>query len=58
MEKGDWNQGGWLINWPDALLNKLPTPPKVPQFVKYPFFEKDVEDLVGKGFVTDGKMTR
>jgi|TARA_B100000287_G_scaffold425054_1_gene470747 hypothetical protein len=58
MVKGDWNQGGWLINWPDSLISDLPTAPKVPQFVKYPFFEKDVEDLVGKGFVTDGKMTR
>lgn len=56
MIKGSWQNPGWLINWPSELTENLPSPPKVPQFVRHPYFEKDVEDLVGKGYVTDGKL--
>ena len=56
MIKGSWQNPGWLINWPLELTENLPSPPKVPQFVRHPYFEKDVEDLVGKGYVTDGKL--
>jgi len=57
MIKGTWDQPGWLINWPEDFTDNLPSPPKTPQFVRYPFFEKDVEDLPGKGYITDGVLT-
>jgi hypothetical protein len=47
-------QHGWLINWSKAFVDNPPSPPKVPQFIKYPFFEKDIDDLKGKGYITDG----
>tara|TARA_B100001250_G_C19816232_1_gene798575 strand:- start:5855 stop:6763 length:909 start_codon:yes stop_codon:yes gene_type:complete len=58
LEKGSWEKPGWLINWPTDFTDNLPNPPKVPQFIKYPFFEKDVENLVEKGFVTDGRLIK
>lgn len=55
--KGSWQEHGWLINWSKEFVKTPPAPPKVPQFIRYPFFEKDIENLVDKGFVTDGKVT-
>ena len=33
-----------------------PSYPKKIQFVKYPFFEKDVIDIQNKGYITDGNL--
>ena len=34
---------GWLVGWTDEFVNNPPCPPKVPNFVQYYYFEKDIE---------------
>ena len=34
---------GWLTNWTKDFVENPPTPPKVPNFVHYYYFEKDIE---------------
>jgi len=34
---------GWLTNWSKDFVDNPPVPPKVPNFVQYYYFEKDVE---------------
>ncbi len=34
---------GWLTNWSKDFVDNPPSPPKVPNFVQYYYFEKDVE---------------
>ena len=41
---------GWLTNWTKEFVDNPPTHPKVPNFVQYYYFEKNV-DLKGKNYV-------
>ena len=41
---------GWLINWTEDFISSPPSPPKQPDFVKYYYFEKDIE-LKGKNYI-------
>lgn len=41
---------GWLTNWTKEFVNNPPVPPKVPNFIQYSYFEKDIE-LSGKNYV-------
>jgi len=41
---------GWLTQWPQDFIDNPPVPPKVPNFVQYSYFEKDIE-LEGKNYV-------
>jgi len=34
---------GWLTKWTKDFVENPPTPPKVPSFVQYYYFEKDIE---------------
>ena len=54
--KGNWNEHGYLLNWPQDIKENNPTAPKQIQFVKYPYFEKGVTDIQNKGYITDGKL--
>ena len=54
--KGNWNEHGYLLNWPQDIKENNPTAPKQIQFVKYPYFEKGVTDIQDKGYITDGKL--
>lgn len=42
---------GWLTDWSQDFINNPPSAPKMPNFVYYWFFEKDVENLREKGYV-------
>ena len=33
-----------------------PTRPRDTQYVKYPFFEKDIKNIENKGFITNGDL--
>lgn len=37
--------------WNSAVFHSTPTHPAIPSFITYPFFEKDIPDLKGKGYV-------
>jgi hypothetical protein len=41
---------GWLTSWPLDFINNPPSPPKVPNFVQYYYFERDM-DLKGKNYI-------
>jgi len=41
---------GWLTRWSQDFINNPPSPPKVPNFVQYAYFEKDIE-LKDKNYV-------
>jgi len=41
---------GWLTNWEKGFVDNPPLPPKVPSFVQYYYFEKDIE-LKEKNYV-------
>ncbi len=41
---------GWLTQWSKDFVDTPPSPPKVPNFVQYSYFEKDVE-LSGKNYI-------
>lgn len=42
----------WVMDWPREFYDDPPKlPPALPQYVRYPWFEKDVYDLAGKGFI-------
>ena len=41
---------GWLTNWSNDFINNPPAIPKMPSFIYYWFFEKDVENLREKGY--------
>ena len=40
----------WIKNWPEKLKNKPPKIKKNIIFMKYPYFEKDIEKLEEKGY--------
>ena len=52
--KDTWKQQpsyyGWLTQWTQDFVDNPPQPPKVPNFVQYYYFEKDIE-LTGKNYV-------
>ena len=52
--KDTWKQQpsyyGWLTRWSKDFVDNPPSPPKVPSFVQYYYFEKDIE-LAGKNYV-------
>ena len=54
--KGNWNEHGYLLNWPTDMKENNPSHPKKIQFVKYPFFEKNIIDIQNKGYITDGNL--
>ena len=41
---------GWLTRWPKEFVSNPPSPPTVPSFVQYYYFEKDIE-LFDKNYV-------
>jgi hypothetical protein len=41
---------GWLTRWSKEFVDNPPTPPKVPNFIQYYYFEKDIE-LSDKNYV-------
>lgn len=42
----------WYIGWSQDFVDNPPSPPKnFPIFIRYPYFEKDIYDLKGKGYV-------
>ena len=41
---------GWLTKWSEDFIKNPPSPPKVPNFVQYYYFEKDIE-LSNKNYV-------
>lgn len=44
----------WSVNpefWSEELIENLPKRPNVPTYMIYPYFECDIEDLPGKGYV-------
>ena len=41
---------GWLTRWSQDFIDNPPAPPKVPNFVQYYYFEKDIE-LKDKNYV-------
>jgi hypothetical protein len=41
---------GWLTRWPKDFIENPPSPPKVPNFVQYYYFEKDIE-LANKNYI-------
>jgi len=42
---------GWLNKWPAEFVANPPTQPRnFPVFIRYPQFEKDIEDLAGKNY--------
>ena len=41
---------GWLTKWTKDFIDNPPSSPKVPSFVQYYYFEKDIE-LEGKNYV-------
>lgn len=41
------------IRWSDDLKNNPPKKPAIPEFVMYPYFEKDIENLNEKGYDTE-----
>ena len=40
----------WIINWPKELVKNPPRIKKNVTFMKYPYFEKDIENLAEKGY--------
>ena len=42
---------GWLTKWSDDFIQNPPESPKVPNFVQYYYFEKDVETLAEQNYV-------
>lgn len=42
---------GWLINWSDDFVNNPPSCPKIPNYLHYWYFEKDIENLGEKNYV-------
>ena len=42
---------GWLTRWSKEFINNPPCPPKVPNFVQYYYFEKDIENLAEKNYI-------
>jgi len=56
LKKGSWSQPGWLINWPEDMKENNPTHPLNTQYIKYPFFEKDINNIKNKGYITDGSL--
>lgn len=48
--KNQPSYNGWLVGWSKDFINNPPAPPKVPSFIQYYYFEKDI-DLVGKNYV-------
>jgi len=45
------NYRGWLTHWTKEFVDNPPIPPKVPNFVQYYYFEKDVETLKEQNYV-------
>ena len=41
---------GWLTDWTNDFVNNPPAPPKVPNFIQYYYFERDLE-LKNKNYV-------
>jgi hypothetical protein len=42
---------GWLTNWSKEFVDNPPTLPKVPNFIQYYYFEKDIETLKQQNYV-------
>ena len=42
---------GWLTKWSSDFVNNPPSLPKVPNFVQYYYFEKDIETLKEQNYV-------
>lgn len=42
---------GWLTKWSKDFVNNPPTLPKVPNFIQYYYFEKDIETLREQNYV-------
>lgn len=42
---------GWLTNWTDDFVKNPPSIPKVPNFIQYYYFEKDIETLEEQNYV-------
>jgi hypothetical protein len=52
---GTWKSSpqreGWLVNWPSDFVESPPSPPRrLPIYVRYPYFEKDIENLIEKSY--------
>ena len=58
LNKGSWQQPGWLINWPSDMKENNPTHPRNTQYIKYPFFEKNIKNIENKGYITDGNLSK
>ena len=41
--KSQPSYNGWLVNWSQDFIDNPPSPPKVPSFVQYYGFEKNIE---------------
>ena len=41
---------GWLTQWSQDFVDNPPSPPHVPNFVQYYYFEKDI-DLTDKNYI-------
>jgi hypothetical protein len=49
----------WGINpkrWNIESLSKIKNASNIPNFIYYPYFERDVEDLIGKNYICDGLL--
>lgn len=42
---------GWLTRWSKEFINNPPSLPKVPNFIQYYYFEKDVETLERQNYI-------
>jgi hypothetical protein len=42
---------GWLTRWSEDFVKNPPSSPKVPSFIQYYYFEKDVETLKQQNYI-------
>ena len=42
---------GWLTNWSKEFIDNPPDLPKVPNFIQYYYFEKNIETLAEQNYV-------
>tara|TARA_B100001123_G_scaffold74689_3_gene84237 strand:+ start:42969 stop:43907 length:939 start_codon:yes stop_codon:yes gene_type:complete len=42
---------GWFVNWSSDFITDPPSPPTVPNFIKYYYFEKDLDNLQKKNYI-------